>query len=248
MSARIDIITYNIRHGLHQPAVDDDLSKLFNLGGNHYIAYQEIHGQLRSRRLEETAERFGYGCVRFEDVPDYKTPIAYNRKYKSLVAEGSEFLCGPMGAKGAGPATAHDKRTTWGLFEDKTSGNKEVVINCHLPPSPYVFQRGLLHAEAVGNLVEVAKRLRNKYEADVLVCGDMNTNYWDIKGLGKGKARFDPLIKEGFTAHFSHFPKDIPTFPKSRAHIDWVIGNIVPKHAAVMLGYNSDHRPVRVRY
>lgn len=244
MSARLGIITYNIRHALKQPAVDEDLTKLA-LTGEHYLAFQEIHGVLRRHRLEDHLAEFNYGTTEFSGLEgDHKTPISFNKRFKELLEEGSEYLCEPMGAKGAGPATAFPKRATWGRFKDLSTGNIEVVINCHLPPSPHIFQRGLLHKEAIENLTTLAKRLRNKYEADTLVCGDMNTDYYSVRG----KARFDNLIAAGFTANWSHFPKDIPSFPGHNAHIDWVIGNIVPKHQAVMLGYNSDHRPVRVRY
>jgi exonuclease III len=245
MSARIDIITYNIRHGLTQSKVDEDLLKLSNLQGNHYKAFQEIHGTRRSDALEDFFTYSGFGVVRHVRIPgDYKTPIVYDKERKVLLDSGTEFLCPPMGEEGSGPATAVDKRATWARFEDLTSGNQEVVINCHLPPSPHIFQRGLLHKEAVDNLTTLAKNLRNKHEADVLICGDMNTDYYSTKG----KSRFQPLMSAGFAANWTQFPKDIPTFPKHNSYIDWVIANIIPKSQGVMLGYNSDHRPLRVRY
>lgn len=242
----VEITTYNMRHALKTGKTDQDTNKLAKLDQD-YLCWQEINTKAKSHRIKELTQPFGYDLICFPDVPGGgKTPISYKTDRKRLIDSGHIFLCPKMGEEGAGPATAVEKRGIWGLFRDRGTGNKELVLNVHLPPSVYVPARRKLSKEAVGNITKFILDMNDLWEPKTFITGDMNVNY----NSQKGPNWFAELRSEGYEANWERFdPEDYPsTHPEHNSYIDWVISNMIPKTQDVLLGYNSDHRPVKVRY
>ena len=272
MSGRSDFVlaTYNIRHALSDSVAAADLQRLADTGVD-VIAMQEMGA--RTRRNAVRAQLVDCESCEFQAyMPDGfgpgEVPFLFRASEFELVSKGAEMVSEPtfVGAGGAGPSTIGAKYLTYVQLRHRASGQDIYVINNHTVASiqgpdggpnysnPERLQLFRKHMDGLAAMIE---RFRATGAA-VFAVGDFNVNY---RRDAVVQAKLFPYYRMQQVGMFASY-KFLGS-PDRGTHssgpgandtrlIDQVASSehpgIAPLEQAILSGYSSDHRPVRVRY
>lgn len=264
------LATYNIRHALSDSVAASDLQRLADTGVD-VIAMQEMGA--RTRRNAVRAKLVDCESCEFQAyMPDgfgpAEVPFLFRASAFELVSKGTEMVSDAtfVGASGAGPSTIGPKYLTYVQLRHRATGQDIYVINNHAVASiqgpdggpnygnPERLQLFRKHMDGLAAMVE---RFRATGAA-VFAVGDFNVNY---RRDAVVQAKLFPYYRLKQVGAFASYK--FLGAPERGTHvnstgvndtrlIDQVVAAehpaIAPMEQAILSGYTSDHRPVRVRY
>lgn len=212
------VATLNIRHRLPVVKMGADVRAV--LAQTPDVAgLQECSGQDRRKALEALLPAW-----RAVNPEPHQTPIVVNTARQKILDSGTWHLNNrlPEPHKGAGTATA--KWAVWVLVEDRATGAKAAVVNCHLVPSLWWPPRKRLHKRQQRRLAALVKQLVKRADA-VTVLGDFNA---PLSALG--------IVRE----QAPYASKPLATHGKRS--IDHILSTAPVSGARVLDGLHTDHR------
>lgn len=263
----IRVVTLNTEYPQPDRAALADVKRLVD-ARIPVIALQETMGKARRTAI---AARFvdcstcvydGYLAQRNTEGA---TPILWNSRRFALVDSGNEQVTEDwyVGPAGAGPSTFQEKFITWVQLRDRATGRSFFVLNTHFIPSvqgaggypntklPARLEHFQQHMSALQALVTTFRETG----LPVLVTGDFNVNfrrdkvirpemfpYASLDAVG-ARATFAAVGEPGYGSHVGGDGKRLIDY------VAYTLGpRLSPVRNGVMLGFNSDHRPVWARF
>jgi endonuclease/exonuclease/phosphatase family metal-dependent hydrolase len=263
--AYIRVVSLNTEYPLAKAKALTDIRRLVDARMG-VIALQEMNG--RDRRMT-MKKRFVdcSTCIYDGYVPtkntEGATPILWKTPRFRSVAAGNQRLTDAwyVGGSGAGPSTFQEKFVTWVKLRERSSGRMFYVLNTHFIPSVegsdgYPNQRHPARLDHFRTHMSGLTRLISQFQQTglpVFVTGDFNVNYRRDKVIQPRMFPFASLGAVGVRASFAATGE--PTYGthvlkngRDSRLIDYVAHTVGPQvspvRTAVLLGYNSDHRPV----
>jgi endonuclease/exonuclease/phosphatase (EEP) superfamily protein YafD len=205
-------------------------------------------------------------------MPDGAGPAAIPILYKSsrfrLVSTGTQQVSDAtyVGPSGAGPSTIAPKFLSYVHLLHRVTGQDMYVINSHAVASVQASDGGpnYEHPERLGlyrQHMDGLKAMIAEFEATgaaVFTTGDFNVNYRRDSVLRDKLFPYDNMSQVDVFASYTFLgmPEYGTHLSESGTNdtrlIDYVSSlshpAVVPKAQKILMGYSSDHRPVRVRY
>lgn len=259
------LASYNIRHALSDAVATDDVQRLAESGVD-IIALQEMGSRMRRNavraRLVDCAT-----CEFRAYMPDgfgpAEVPFLFRASAFELVSKGTEKVSDAtyVGPDGAGPSTMGAKYLTYVELRHVATGQDIYVINNHAVPSVQASDGGpnyknaerlQLFRQHMDGLSAMVQRFEATGAA-VFTAGDFNVS-WRRDSVVQSKLfPYYRLSQVGVHASYEYLGAPATgTQGTGNRLIDQVSssenGAIVPLDQAILSGYSSDHRPVRVRY
>jgi Fibronectin type III domain len=264
------LATYNIRHALSDSVAASDLQRLADTGVD-VIAMQEMGARTRRDAVRARlvdCESCEFRAYMPNGMGPGEVPFLFRASAFELVSSGTEMVSDTtfVGAGGAGPSTIGPKYLTYVQLRHRASGQDIYVINNHTVASiqgpdggpnygnPERLQLFRKHMDGLAAMVE---RFRATGAA-VFAVGDFNVNY---RRDAVVQAKLFPYYRMKQVGAYASY-KFLGT-PDRGTHlssegvndtrlIDQVVAlehpAIAPVEQAILSGYSSDHRPLRVRY
>lgn len=249
--------TYNLHFILTPKQVEHDLKRLF-MEDAGVIGLQEMGQAERVPVLEAVCNKLGWEFFRANDLPAQKqTPIVWDSRVWQAIQTGAHRLNDEVLAEpGAGGPRIESKWAMWVVLEHRHNDTKIAVINWHAPgsvESPSKPKRRKAMAECTRSVRLLARDLKPDVDA-VFIVGDMNVNYrntdvrrtYEFPVMQFRNEGFLPCWQHGRPLTGTHMPYDQSNM--GRRLIDYVFSNAQHKRSKILKGYQSDHRPVLVRY
>lgn len=226
------------------------------------IALQEMMGRERRTALREQfvdCETCRYEGLIAERNTEGANPILWKTPRFSLVDSGNVQVTDDwyVGARGAGPTTFQEKFVTWVQLAERRTGRMFYVLNTHMIPSvqgrdgypnqeyPERLAHFRQHMSALQDLI----RQFQATGLPVFVTGDFNVNYRRDKVIKPAMFPYASLGAVGVRASYAATSEpSYGTHGGGTRLIDYVAhtvsSKVKPVSTEVLLGYNSDHRPV----
>ncbi len=265
----IKIATLNTAAFQSRARAVDDVRRLARSGVD-VMGLQEMASAKR-RSLVDRQLVSCRGCRWASHVPAgstrASTPIYWKREQYKLLKRGSVFVTPPtrVGNDGAGPARLNAKYITWVRLRDRVTGRKLWVLNNHAVPSvqgrnggpdkshPERLRLYKKHMVKLQALVQACTRKGGL----VFVVGDFNVNFRTDRRTRAHRFPTYRLSRVGLRN--SYGPLGEPAggthslrSGKSTRLIDhvWFAPRdaLEPRRLRVLRGYNSDHRPLVVKF
>jgi endonuclease/exonuclease/phosphatase family metal-dependent hydrolase len=268
-SARVSIASYNTASTLKTDTAVADITRLAGTGAD-VITLQEMANPDRRKRV--VAALVDCSMCQYEKyippgaVPG-STPILYRWDRFRLEGSGTTQVTERtfVGAKGAGPSTLNAKFVNWVHLRERATGLHLYVLNNHAVPTvqgpsggpnrrqPKRVELYRKHMQGLRDLIAPMKATG----AAVFVTGDLNVNFRKDRVVKSRAFPFVTLGALGLRASFDTLGEPasgthvLPGGHSSRL-IDYVYslqhGSVTPVSQAILRGYASDHRPVKVEF
>lgn len=266
LTSSVRIATFNTGAGLSTDRAVSDINRLAGRGP-HVIALQEMGSPSRREAVRAAlvdCSNCPYEAYFPVGAPANATPILYRWEKFRFEGAGSKQVTERtyVGPSGAGPSWIRAKYVNYVQLRDRTTGQVAYVLNNHAVPSVQAKDGG-----SNGNTrrlgiyrkhMEGLKTLVSSFRASgaaVFVTGDLNVNYRKDRIVRDRIFPFYNMKQVATRASYWHLGEPargthvLPSGNSTRL-IDYVY---ITKHPAVtavgqnvLLGYNSDHRPVLV--
>lgn len=263
------LATYNIRHALSDAVAAADLQRLADTGVD-VIAMQEMGA--RTRRDAVRARLVDCDACQFRAyMPDGagpgEVPFLFRSSTFELISKGAEKVSDAtfVGAGGAGPSTIAPKYLTYVQLRHRATGQDIYVINNHAVasiqgpdggPNYNNPERLRLFRQHMDGLSSMIERF-GATGAAVFAAGDFNVNYRRDSVVQDKMFPYYRMKQVGAFASYKFLGSPDQGTQVNRTGndtrlIDQVISRehpaIAPQQQAILGGYTSDHRPVRVQY
>lgn len=269
-SSSVSLATMNIRHALSDSAARADVVKLAGTGVD-VIGLQEM----ASRKRRDAVMAAVQDCddcrmrgVFFTSPANIgAVPILYRADRFDLYDSGSLMLSDRtyIGARGAGPAELPPKYANWVKLQEKRTGRFFYVVNSHTVASVQAPDGGAndntrrlaLYRKHMAGLSSLVSQFKRR-QTGIFVLGDLNVNYRRDRVV---RDRLFPYVNMGAVdveASYEHLG-----VPSTGTHerrdggtdtrlIDYVYfmprRPFTPRAQSILTGYNTDHRPLSVRF
>ena len=266
-SSSVGLATMNIRHALSDSAARADVVKLVATGVD-VIGLQEMASRQRRDAVIEAVQDCD-SCrmkgVFFTSPANIgAVPILYRADRFELYDSGSLMLSDRtyIGARGAGPAELPPKYANWVKLQEKRTGRFFYVINSHAVASVQAPDGGAndntrrlaLYRKHMAGLSSLVSQFKRK-QTGIFVIGDLNVNYRRDRVV---RDRLFPFVNLGAVdveASYEHLGMpSIGTHEGGNGSrlIDYVYFMprlpLTPRSQTILGGYNTDHRPLSVRF
>ena len=269
VTAPVVVATYNIRHGLSDAVAVSDIERLSV--GVGVIGLQEMGSRARRDAVREQLVDCG-SCQFDAFMPNGagpgEIPILYRSSSFRLVSTGTQQVSDAtyVGPSGAGPSTIAPKFLSYVQLLHRVTGQDMYVINSHAVASVQASDGGpnYEHPERLQlyrQHMDGLKAMIAEFEATgaaVFTTGDFNVNYRRDSVLRDKLFPYDNMSQVDVFASYTFLgmPEYGTHLSESGTNdtrlIDYVSSlshpAVVPKAQKILMGYSSDHRPVRVRY
>jgi endonuclease/exonuclease/phosphatase (EEP) superfamily protein YafD len=268
VTSHVRIVTYNARHDVRPATTVREVSSLARR--SDIITLQEMSsGQKRAgiRRALVSCRECRWGAYMPQPAVPGGTPILFRKRQYRLIGSGTRQVSDAtrVGAGGAGPSTVRAKYINFVRLVERRTGRTVWVANNHTVasvqgdggrPNRKHDARLRLYREHMTGLTAMVQRFRGEGGL-VFVTGDFNVNhrtdrraqarmfpYATMRAVGM-RASYVPL---GQPARGTH----VLANGRGDRLIDYVHHlprpGLVPREQAILRGYASDHRPLRVTY
>jgi endonuclease/exonuclease/phosphatase (EEP) superfamily protein YafD len=265
----LHIATLNVHGELSIARAYEDISDLAATEAD-VIGLQEMGGRARRDYVREHLVDCA-DCVWDAHMPiggpEASVPVLYRSDRFELEAEGSRKVSDAtyVGPEGAGPSTLKAKYINWVVLRQLSTGQRVAVLNSHAVPTVQAKDGGPNYKlperlELYRQHMTGLQKLITEIAADgalVFATGDFNVNYRKDKTV---RAKMFPYVRMGRVdtrASYFHLGE-----PRTGTHvlpngfdkrlIDYVFNRtddaVTPAEQSILRGYNSDHRPLLVRY
>ena len=259
------LASYNIRHALSDAVATDDVERLARSGAD-IIALQEMGSRMRRNAVRarlvdcDTCEFRAYMPDGFGPA---EVPFLFRASAFDLVDKGTEKVSDPtyVGPDGAGPSTMGAKYLTYVELRHVATGQDIYVINNHAVPSVQAADGGPNYAnperlqlfrQHMDGLAAMVQRFEATGAA-VFTAGDFNVSWRRDSVVQSKMFPYYRMKQVGVHASYEYLGAPaMGTQGGGNRLIDQVSSSdnatIVAQDQAILSGYSSDHRPVRVRY
>ena len=263
------VVTYNIRHGLSDAAAVADVQRLADKGvdviGLQEMGSWERRSAVRARVVD--CDTCPYNTYMPTGSGPAEIPILYRSSIFELVSKGNVKVSDAtyVGPDGAGPSTIAPKYLTYVQLRHKVTAQEFYLINNHTVASVQASDGGpnyknrerlRLYRQHMDGLKAMITEFKAT-GAGVFTTGDFNVNY-----------RRDVVVRDPLFPYYNMKQVDVFAsykdlgIPDRGTHvaengsdgriIDYVSAldhpAFAPKAQEILMGYNSDHRPVWARY
>lgn len=259
------LASYNIRHALSDEVATADVERLAATGVD-VIALQEMGSRMRRdavrARLVDCAT-----CEFRAYMPNgsgpAEVPFLFRDSTFQLLGTGTQLVSEAtyVGSDGAGPSTMAAKYLTYVRLLHRATGQELYVINNHAVPSVQASNGGpnygnperlQLFRQHMDGLSDMVARFAATGAA-VFTAGDFNVNYRRDSVVQDKMFPYYRMRQVGVSASYKFLGSPaLGTQVDSTRLIDQISSSDHPAIAAtqqaILSGYSSDHRPVRVRY
>ena len=168
-------------------------------------------------KLDELLEKIGYKESIPRDVkvhPYYNnTPLFYNTKTTKLIKSAYywyEHQIDDENMNNCGAGDCGSKSATWGVFEDKKTGKKYIVVSTHM----CTRSNGVRGLQAI-EIVDLITGLVEKYNAPVFFGGDFNglPHHANYTYFVSDKANYTDVALNGVAKEFASITRTHHTYP-----------------------------------
>lgn len=269
-STSFAVVTYNVRHALSDATAANDIWRLGTEDSADIIGLQEMasgtrRAAVRSRVVDCETCQFR---ASWPNVPGAsEVPILFRHSMFALVSKGEQKISDAtyVGPDGAGPSTIAPKYLSYVQLQHRLTGQIIYVINNHTVASVQGPDGGpnwknderlelyRKHMAALSKMITEFKATG----AAVLTTGDFNVNYRRDVVLRPKLFPYYNMSRVGVYASYRYLGTPAGGTQMNRNGndtriIDYVSALEHPairaETQAILGGYSSDHRPVKVRY
>lgn len=186
------------------------------------------HGQAMKENphahLDRLLASIGYKETIARDVgvhPYYNnTPLFYNTKTTKLIKSAYFWYENQIDDENRGNCGVSDcasKAATWGVFEDKKTGKRYIVVSTHM----CTRSNGVRGLQAV-EVVDLITSLVEKYDAPVFFGGDFNglPNHANYTYFVSDKANYIDVALNGVAKEFASITRTHHTYPLYNPELD----------------------------
>lgn len=266
LTSTVRIASFNTEAGLSTSEAVSDITRLAG-AGTHVIALQEMGSPSRRAAVREAlvdCSNCPFEAYFPVGAPANATPILYRWQKFRLEGTGSKQVTERtyVGPRGAGPSWIRAKYVNYVQLRDRETGQAVYVLNNHAVPSVQAKDGGsngntrrlAIYRKHMDGLKTLVSSLRASGAA-VFVTGDLNVNYRKDRIVRDRIFPFYNMKQVSTRASYWHLGEPargthvLPSGHSTRL-IDYVYITDHPAVTAesqrILLGYNSDHRPVLV--